>query len=246
MDRDATSDAGQAAAPVPPGAAAAPGARAFVEAVEARVTALRGRGYALSGVEAHAVLAWWQQGYSLAVVLATVERVSARARRRGAASFGLDTVTRHLAQGVAGGPGGPLDVGPQAGDARPAQEAEGHVAESRLRGRLRALVEGVGVRLPEGAAREAMRRAWASVGRAEQGGEDPWALAARLDAEVLEALGAVTPPDVLGDAEAAARTTDAWRTSSPRARLEAEALARARAVRSYFGVPELLEALLHP
>ncbi len=212
------------------------GAQAFVQAVEARVTELRGSGYALSGVEAHVVLGWWEAGHALADVLAAAEHAATVARRRGKAGFGLGAVTRRLESLVARrvGAGGEA-VGPGSGKA-----SDGRWA--RLMGLVRAAGEG----LPEGAAREALRGVWRRLGQAEAAGRDLWEVASEADAALLEALSPLTPAGVTAEALAALEATEAWRQSSPRARADAEALAQAAAVRSYFGLPELLEALLHP
>ncbi len=209
-------------------------ANAFVQAVEARVTELRGSGYALSGVEVHVVLGWREAGHALADVLAAAEHAAAEAKRRGKAGFALGAVTRRLAALVSRRVG----AGVTATAELPSTAERSHWP------RLMGLVRTAGEGLAEGLPREALRQAWRRLAQAEADGRDLWEVAAETDAELIAALTPLTPPTVMAEAEAGVMATETWRQSSPRARAEAETLAKAGAVRSYFGLSELLEALI--
>jgi hypothetical protein len=212
--------------------------REYFQAVEAAVTAARGRGYALSGLEATTVLRWWQEGVPLRHVLTAVAAASNRALRQGHADrLSLHAVAReleHLAACAArDGARGGEEAQPEAAAAR------GHHLDA-----LRMLIEDVGRRLEDGPAREAWRAAWRALPREPEPGEDPFLIAARLDDAVARALIPHTPPEILEAAVSETRGRDDLARASPAARDDAERLARAAAMRSYFGLPELLEALL--
>jgi hypothetical protein len=211
--------------------------RAFFQAVEARVTAARGRGYALSGLDAQVVAGWWQRGCPLALVLASVEKAAREAARRGAAErLSIHAVGREVDALMA--------RRSRAGmESEAADDADAGEHRSWLL--LKQLVEDVGRRLDDGPVREWWRRLWVALVRDEQGGGDPWVFATEMDAALLRELSAQVPESVRTEALREASVADGYREASPKAREALESLAVGRAIRTYLGVPELMEALLH-
>lgn len=214
--------------------------RAFFQAVEARITSLRGKGYALSGIEAHMVADWWQRGCPLAVVLAAIDKAGAEARRRGHAErLGIAAIGRSVDELMSRRARGGLGSEELAAD-------DAELADARVWLQLKQLVQDVGRRQPDGPMRDFWRRAWRSMVRDETAGGDPWVFAAEMDAAVARELADLVPADVITSAIAEARRADGYGEASPRARDDIERVARGRAMRAYLGLPELMEALLHP
>ena len=113
--------------------------------------------------------------------------------------------------------------------------------------KLRAAIEAAGADHADGAVRSLLRRVWATLKREEAAQADAWAVAARLDTELVTDLAARLAPAEAAALEAACRSaTEAagGARMSERARTERFALERARWLRERFGVPELLAVML--
>jgi|GEM_PF-3160915 len=211
--------------------------RAFFQTVETRILMHRGRGYALSGIDAHKVLEWWQAGHPLAMVLAAVEAAAKRSRRLGHRDVpSIAMVVRCLDELA--------ERRSREGTGDVAREHDAH--EHRGWARLRQIIEGVGKRLEDGAAKDFWRGLWTRLVAQEASGADAWDFAREADLAVVNDLAVSVPESILAKAADDTAQGAGFADSSPRARDEMLSLSRAQAIRTFLGLPELLEALLYP
>ena len=211
------------------------GDEGYLAAVEARFVALRGQGFALSARDVGRVLAWEREGVPLRIALAVVEEAMRRWRNDGARRAPtLGLMERSI-------------------EAAMKRRAERSITTAAATSddapwpKLRAAIEAAGADHADGAVRSLLRRVWATLRREEAAQADAWAVAARLDAELVTDLAARLAPAEAAALEAACcSATDAagGARMSERARTERFALERARWLRERFGVPELLAVML--
>lgn len=226
------------AAPHETGEAVDDEAARYLRDIEARFVALRGRGFALSARDVGRVLAWRAGEVPLRVALGVIEEAMRRWRADGARR------TPTL---------GGLERSIQAAMKRRAERLMMNAAtsESDARGgdewsRLRGAIEAAGAAQGDARARSILRRAWATLKREEAAGADAWATAARLDAELVEAVMALFDE---ADTEAmyaavSAGLRRAGGEMSEAARVDRIRFEEARWTRERFGIPDLVGELL--
>jgi len=223
----------------------------YLAAVEARYVTLRGRGYALSARDVVRVERWRERGVPLKVAERVLEDGVREFRRTWRLGEGAPRSLRYFERALDEAMAQRQARLVGAGDAAP--EIAAAEAEEAASGRdpryaaLLAAVESAGQRLPDGAARQALRRAWQQLRGGRDRGEDLWTLTADVDRAIVAELQALVPPErraaLEAEAEAAVADVGGARMSAE-ARREHHRFELDARVRATFEVPELLEVLL--
>ena len=208
----------------------------YLRDIETRFVALRGRGFALSARDVARVLKWRTDGVPLRTALGVIDEAMRRWRADGARRTptlgGLErsvlaAMKRRAERVIATAPADP-----------------GTGADEWTR--LRAAIEQAGAAQADERSRSILRRAWATLRAEEKKGGDAWAIAARLDVELVEACMAIlsAPEREAMSAAAQAGAARAGGPMSEAARAERTRFEEARWARERFGIPDLVGVLL--
>jgi len=208
----------------------------YLRDIESRFVALRGRGFALSARDVARVLKWRADGVPLRTALGVIDEAMRRWRADGARR-----------SPTLGG----LERSVQAAMKRRAERVIATVAsvpgpDADEWTRLRAAIEQAGASQADERARSILRRAWATLKVEEKKGGDAWAIAARLDVELVEACMAIltgAEREAL-NAAAQAGSKRAGGQMSEAARAERTRFEEARWARERFAIPDLVGVLL--
>lgn len=208
----------------------------YLRDIESRFVALRGRGFALSARDVARVLKWRNDGVPLRTALGVIDEAMRRWRadgaRRSPTLGGLErsvqaAMKRRAERVIATAP-----IEPKAGADEWTQ--------------LRGAIEAAGAAQADERSRSILRRAWATLRAEEKKGGDAWAIAARLDVELVEAcMSVLTGPEREAmNAAARAGLSRAGGQMSEAARAERTRFEEAHWTRERFGIPDLVGVLL--
>jgi len=222
----------------------------YLRAVEQRFVALRGRGLMLSARDVALVERWRTDGVPLRIVLRALEEGVRNFVDRNVSGTPLPSALAYYESQV--------DktallwrertMSWSTGSAEVAPEAAAERRVSLIDGALAAISE-AGQRIEAPAIKAVLRDVWRSLRQsADQSGEEPWALIARLDGDMVERVEATLEQETRAALRARAEAhvdARAGGAMSPGAREARVGQVMAAEVREHVGLPDLVQVVSH-